>query len=198
VSELVHSAYIGRVARALQTVSEEDVLKLVDLLADTLISGGYVFIVGNGGSATTASHMATDLGVGSQRVGVGVRAVSLSDNSGATTATGNDLSFEDIFATQIRLLGREGDVLIAISASGRSPNLIRASLEAKKQGMRVAALTGFSGGQLKEVADISIHVETDDGDYGPAEDAHLVVNHMVTELLRQRAGKSPEGKNLHD
>jgi len=189
--------YVGRVMAALQTIREEEIRAFVDLLVDVRARGGRIFVVGNGGSATTASHMATDLGVGSQRVDAGLRVVSLADNSGVITATGNDLSFEDVFAAQVGLLGEPGDVLIAISASGNSPNLIEAALRAKNLAMTVVGLTGFSGGRLKDIADVSVHVETDNGDYGPAEDSHLVVNHMVTELLRQRVGTGFDIRNLH-
>ncbi len=195
--EMTDGGYIGRVIAALQTIREDEILAFVDLLVDVRERGGRVFIIGNGGSATTASHMATDFGVGSQRVDAGVRVFSLADNSGVITATGNDLSFEDIYAAQVRLLGEPGDVLVAISASGNSPNLVEAALRAKRLGMKVVGLTGFSGGRLREISDVSVHVETETGDYGPAEDAHLVVNHMVTELLRQRVGTASDTRNLH-
>lgn len=197
MGETTGGGYVSRVIAALQTIREDEILALVDLMVDVRARGGRVFIVGNGGSATTASHMATDFGVGSQRVDAGVRIFSLTDNSGVITATGNDLSFEDIYAAQVQLLGEEGDVLVAISASGNSPNLVEASLRAKHLGMTVVSLTGFSGGRLRDIADVSVHVETENGDYGPAEDAHLVVNHMVTELLRQRVGITSHTRNLH-
>lgn len=189
--------YADRVIAALKSIREDEILAFVELLVEVRARGGRVFIVGNGGSATTASHMATDLGVGSLRVEAGVRAFSLTDNSGVITATGNDLSFEDIYAAQLLLLGERGDVLVAISASGNSPNLIEAALRAKQVGMKVVGLTGFAGGRLKDIADVSVHVETENGDYGPAEDAHLVVNHMVTEILRQRIGTASDTRNLH-
>ena len=191
------SDYIERVLEALQNVREEDVHAFVDVLVDAYIRDKKVFVIGNGGSATTASHMATDLGVGSQRFGAGVRVVSLSDNSGALTAIGNDASFEDVFSEQLQLLAEEGDVLIAISVSGNSPNLVRAAMMARQENLTVVSLTGFSGGRLKELANVAVHVETEIGDYGPAEDAHLVVNHMVTELLRLRVGTASDISGLH-
>jgi len=189
--------YIKRVLDALQNVREADVLAFVDVLVDARIRDKKVFVIGNGGSAMTASHMATDLGVGSQRFGAGVRVVSLSENSGALTAIGNDASFEDVFSDQVQLLAEEGDVLIAISASGNSPNLVKAVMMARREKLTVVSLTGFSGGRLKELADVAVHVETENGDYGPAEDAHLVVNHMVTELLRLRVGTASDISGLH-
>ena len=195
--ESVVSSYTDRVFKALRSVSDEAVRVLVDVLVDAQVSGQTVFVVGNGGSATTASHMVTDLGVGSQRFGAGVRAFSLSDNSGVVTAVANDAAFDGIFSEQLQLLAREGDVLVAISASGNSPNLLKAAMTAQRMNMRVVSLTGFSGGHLKELADVAVHVETEDGDYGPAEDAHLVLNHMVTEMFRHRVGAASDSRNLH-
>ena len=197
MGEMTAGRYVGRVIGALQTIRDEDIYAFVDLLIAVRARGGQVFIIGNGGSATTASHMATDLGVGSQRIDAGIRVMSLVDNAGVLTATGNDLAFEDVYAAQVRLLGKEGDVLVAISASGNSPNLIEAVWHAKRLGMKVVALTGFAGGRLKDIADVSVHVETENGDYGPAEDAHLVLNHMVTELVRQQVGTASDTRNLH-
>jgi D-sedoheptulose 7-phosphate isomerase len=194
---VAHLTYLDRVSRALYSIKVEEVTKFVDLLVRARAANQLVLIVGNGGSATTASHMATDLGVGSQRFGAGIRVTSLVDNAGVITATGNDLSYDDIFSAQVQLLGQPGDVLVAISASGNSQNLIAAAAQAHQLGMKVVGITGFTGGRLAEMADLSIHVVTDVGDYGPAEDAHLVVNHMVTELLRQRLGGLADARNLH-
>lgn len=197
VGALTGGGYVARVQAALGTIHEEQVVAFVGILIEAREAERQVFVIGNGGSATTASHMATDLGVGSQRFGAGIRVTSLVDNAGVITATGNDLSYDDIFSAQVQLLGQPGDVLVAISASGNSKNLIAAVAQAHQFGMKVVGITGFTGGRLAEIADLSIHVLTDVGDYGPAEDAHLVVNHMVTELLRQRLGGLVDARNLH-
>ncbi len=189
--------YLGRVLRALQSIPMDRVASFVELLVAARELRRTVFLVGNGGSAATASHMATDLGVGSQRLGVGLRVICLVDNSAVLTATSNDVGFEDVYAAQVRLLGQPGDILVAISASGNSPNLLKVAVEAKEQGLSVVALTGFAGGELAGLADTSIHVPTAHGDYGPAEDAHLVINHMVTELLRLRSGAPQASRSLH-
>ena len=191
------SDYISRLTAALHSIPMESIDRFVDEIVRVRQADGCVFIIGNGGSASTASHMATDLGVGSQRFGAGVRAVSLADNSAALTATGNDLSFEHVFAAQVELLGRAGDLLIVISASGNSPNLLAAVQSAKNQSMVVVGMTGFTGGRLVEVADISILVDTNTGDYGPAEDAHLAINHLVTERLRATYASSTDVRDLH-
>ena len=189
--------YVPRLLAALRSIRNDEVEALLGELLEVRARGGRVFVIGNGGSAATASHMATDLGVGSQRVNAGLRVSSLCDNSSAITAAGNDLSFTEIFASQIRLLAEEGDLLIVISASGNSPNLVEAVSVAKQKRVKVACLTGFSGGQLRQMGDISVHVETAAGDYGPAEDAHMAISHMVTELLRHRVGSESDARNLH-
>ncbi len=189
--------YVERVTAALRSIKTDEVSIFVEALNRARLRASTVFIIGNGGSAATASHMATDLGVGSQRFDAGLRAISLADNVGTLTATGNDIAFEETFAAQVKLLGNAEDLLVAISASGNSRNLVAAVEVAKLRGMTVVALTGFSGGRLAKLADISVHVETEDGDYGPAEDAHLVVNHMVTELMRIRVNRDLDVRNPH-
>jgi D-sedoheptulose 7-phosphate isomerase len=191
------SDYLTRLSTALQSISVASIDRFVNELVRVRRSGGCVYIIGNGGSASTASHMATDLGVGSHRCGAGIRAITLTDNSGVVTATGNDLGFEEVFAAQVELLGQAGDLLVVISASGNSPNLLAAVDVAKRQAMTVVGLTGFDGGKLVDVADISIHVNTAMGDYGPAEDAHLAVNHMVTEQLRATFASTADVRDLH-
>lgn len=197
-SDLGVAGYLSRVSQAIESIDEQKVLEFVDLMCGLRRRDCKVLVCGNGGSSTTASHMATDLGVGSQKVGCGIRIISLSDNMAAVTAIGNDVSFVEVFAAQVQLLGSDGDMLIAISASGNSPNVIEAALRARDQGMTVVGITGFSGGRLKGLADISVHVTTADGDYGVAEDAHMIINHIVTELVRIKLGDASDGLNLHD
>lgn len=194
---MTQNDYVERLAKALLSIRQDCVRAFVAELVRVRESGNCVLIAGNGGSATTASHMATDLGVGSHKVGAGIRAVSLAENAGAITATANDLYFEMVFAAQVDLLGLPGDLLVVISASGNSPNLLAAVSSAKNRSMTVVSLTGFTGGRLAEVSDINIHVATDSGDYGPAEDAHLAVNHMVTEQLRAIYAQGSDPGNLH-
>lgn len=187
VSKPVSEGYVERVRRALDSVDSVSVERFVALLLLADSRGSAVFVLGNGGSAATASHMATDLGVGSLRRGRGLRVFSLADNSAALTATGNDISYEEIFSQQLRLMCREGDVVIAISASGNSPNLLCAVKTASELGAHTVGLSGFNGGKLRRCVDLSVHVSTEEGDYGPVEDVHLVVNHWVTEEYRRRA-----------
>jgi len=144
-----------------------------------------VFIAGNGGSASTALHFATDIGIGSLNRANPVRSVSLCDNTAAITAIANDMDYSSIFVQQLKLLGKQGDLLIVISASGNSDNLIKAVEVASALGIESHSLTGFDGGKLKQLTDgRNIHVETPKGAYGLVEDAHLAICHVITECIR--------------
>jgi D-sedoheptulose 7-phosphate isomerase len=142
-----------------------------------------VFVFGNGGSASTASHHVCDYvktaAVGNQPR---LRAFCLSDNVGLSTAVGNDNSYDDIFAYPLAAYARPGDVAVAISCSGNSPNVIRACQWALSNGVMVVGLTGFSGGALKSLANVHIHVPSDN--FGIIEDLHLSVGHVASQLLK--------------
>ena len=146
-----------------------------------------VLIVGNGGSAATASHMACDLGKGTiDRTASRFRrfrALSLADNSALMSAVGNDLSFDDLFSEQLATLMCDGDVVIVISASGNSPNLVRAVEYARSRGAETIGLLGFGGGRLAEMVDHALVVSS--RNYGLSEDFHLIIQHVVTQYLRR-------------
>ena len=141
------------------------------------------FFIGNGGSAATASHFANDIAIGTNSYEKPFRAVSLTDSNAIITAVGNDFGFEEIFVRQLRVLGRAGDVVVAISASGNSPNLLRTFDYAKKIDIKTVAITAFDGGKMKQMADEGVHVPTAPKEYGPAEDAHMVLDHLVGAYL---------------
>jgi D-sedoheptulose 7-phosphate isomerase len=147
-----------------------------------------VFVIGNGGSASTASHMACDLAKniypadGAPRIRR-FRVLSLTDNVALITALANDNGYDRVFADQLSYYVRPGDLVIAISASGNSPNVLEGLAAARTAGARTAALLGFGGGRARELADVSVLV--DSRDYGHVEDAHLVVNHLVTAWMRR-------------
>lgn len=145
-----------------------------------------VYVIGNGGSASTAAHLATDLGVGSLRRSNPIRCISLAENQGVLTATSNDLEFKSVYSEQIRLLGKPDDILICISASGNSANLIEAVQIAKSKKIFTVAITGFDGGKLREISDLNIHTPTEIGAYGIAEDLHSTVCHILTEIVRSK------------
>jgi len=177
------SKYLLELEATINTFPSTEVVNLASVLKN-LTTNNTLYVIGNGGSATTAAHMVTDLGVGSLRRSNPVRCISLVDNPGVLTATSNDLDFSSVFSQQIKLLGRRGDVLLCFSASGNSVNLINAVEEAKKLGVLTVGITGFDGGRLKDLCDISIHTPTKVGSYGVVEDIHSTVSHVLTEVIR--------------
>jgi len=143
-----------------------------------------IYFAGNGGSASTASHFCQDLSeVGRKIKGKGFRSQSITDNVSALTAIGNDYGYTDIFSMQIQYYFDPGDVLVVISASGNSANVINAVELAKEKGGKTIGLVGFDGGKLAKICDIVVHITSKKGEYGPVEDAHLILNHMITSYL---------------
>jgi len=143
-------------------------------------SNARIYIIGNGGSASTASHMANDLGTGLKRRDIlSLDVLSLCDNTSIATALANDIGYENIFYMQLKDILKPEDTIIAISCSGNSPNILKAVKYAKEMGTTIISLTGFSGGTLKKSSDINIHFETSNKDYGLVEDAHMIINHML-------------------
>ena len=136
--------------------------------------------MGNGGSAASASHWVNDL---TRWRAKPFRAISLVDNAAIVTAYANDEGFEHIFRMQLQNLMTPGDAVVAISASGNSPNLVSALDYANAVGGVTIGLTGFSGGALREIANSGVHVPSEIGEYGPVEDAHMILGHLVTERL---------------
>jgi D-sedoheptulose 7-phosphate isomerase len=176
-------AYLRHVATVLQGIDTKEVGRFVETLLDARERGATIFFIGNGGSAATASHFANDLAIGPNDYEKPFRVCALTDNVAVLTAIGNDFGYEEIFARQVRVLGKHGDVLVAISASGNSPNLLKAFEAAKTAGITTVALTAFDGGQMRKLADRGVHVPTGPKEYGPAEDAHMVLDHLVAAYL---------------
>jgi len=174
--------YFLRLQSGISNIRHDEIAVLAQQIEQTCAAGGNIWIAGNGGSAATASHMAVDLSFG-VRPGGKIRAISLSDSVSSVTATGNDVSFEEIFSRQLKGLARSGDLLILISASGNSPNLFRAFDEASSMGVKTAAILGFDGGLLASKVHYPVLAECQIGDYGVAEDLHLAINHCLKELL---------------
>jgi len=174
--------YAGRLKAVLETVDWGPVTQLARELHDCWQTGRHVFLCGNGGAAGNAAHMAVDLAFGiSKSRGSGLRATALTCNQSLMTCLANDRGYDSIFSWQLAVQAGNGDVLIALSASGNSPNIIDALQEAKSIGMRTYAIVGCSGGKAKALADAAIHFATDDMQI--AEDLQLVVGHMLTQWL---------------
>jgi len=176
-------AYLKYLQTVLQGIDTAEIGQFIETLLDARGRGATIFFIGNGGSAATASHFANDLSIGTNDYDRPFRAVSLTDNVAVISAIGNDFGYEDIFSRQLRVLGQKGDLLVAISASGNSPNLLKAFEVARSLGIKTVALTAFDGGKMRVVADEGIHVPTEAKEYGPAEDAHMVLDHLVGAYL---------------
>ena len=178
-------AYVVSLKAALDKVDWTAVDRLADLLFDLWQNDQQVIVFGNGGSACTASHYVVDVvktaAVAGERP---LRAMSLVDNTGLMTAVGNDNGYGQTFAYAINAFARPGDAAIAISGSGNSPNVVGACRLAKDRGMTLVCLTGFDGGQISHLADLHIHVPSDN--YGVIEDIHLSIGHMVTQALKAK------------
>ena len=171
-------SYIAAQHRALDSVSLDTIVQATETVRTAWQEDRQIFAIGNGGSAASASHFATDLGKGSSdKLGQRFRVSSLNDNVSWITALGNDYSYEDIFLRQLQNFARAGDVLIAVSVSGASPNLVKALTWAKTQGLRTIALVGAKRGTLADIAELSIVV--DDTHYGRVEDVHMHILHMI-------------------
>jgi D-sedoheptulose 7-phosphate isomerase len=175
--------YIKYLQSILGSLDAAEIGHFIETLLAARERGATIFFVGNGGSAATASHFANDLAIGTNEYDKPFRAISLTDNVPLITAIGNDFGYEEIFVRQLRILGKKGDLLIAISASGNSSNLLRAFEYARASGIKTIAITAFDGGKMRTQADEGIHVPTELKEYGPAEDAHMVLDHLVGAYL---------------
>jgi len=176
------SRYISYLKDVLSNIDVNQVEKLVLSLEKARKNGNTIFIIGNGGSATTASSMANDLGfdiIKKTKTKKPFKFLSLTDNNSVITAIANDVGYEEVFVNQLKIHYRKGDQLIIISASGNSPNLVSAAKWFKSQKGKVISFLGFDGGKLKKISDIILHAKTEKGDYGPVEDTHLIINHVL-------------------
>lgn len=178
---LLISNYIEKLKSAVSAIPVESVNDLIETLEDARISGRQVFLMGNGGSASTAEHMACDLTNTINNISHRFDAISLVSNTPKLLAIANDYSYEDIFIEQIRGKIKPGTILIGISGSGKSKNLIKAAEYASTHGAKVISFTGFDGGKLKQMSDLSIHINVNNMQV--AEDIHLSINHMLVYVL---------------
>jgi D-sedoheptulose 7-phosphate isomerase len=178
--------YLGYLAEILQQLDADAIASFIDELMDARERGARIFFIGNGGSAATASHFANDIAIGSRTWEKPFRAVSLTENTAIVTAIANDDGYDEIFTQQLRAQMSKGDLVVAISVSGNSPNIVGAVEFAKERGARTAGLTGFTGGRLAELVDVNLHVPTEQGEYGPAEDVHMIFDHLVGAYLALR------------
>jgi D-sedoheptulose 7-phosphate isomerase len=177
--------YSARLAVTLSTFDWSPVEKLADELLECCKSRRQVFLCGNGGSAGNANHLANDMIYAmSKQLGTGLRVQALSANPSVLTCLANDEGYENVFSHQLEVLANKGDVVVAFSGSGNSPNILRVLETAKRHGVRSYAVLGFTGGKAKALADVPIHFPVDDMQI--AEDTQTIIGHMIVQWLYAR------------
>jgi D-sedoheptulose 7-phosphate isomerase len=177
--------YLEGLREAVDALEHPKLIRLGEMLFRAYTNGKQVFTLGNGGSASTASHMAADLA--KNTIGPNMRRfriISLNDNVSLLTALANDIGYENVFSEQLKSLVRAGDLIVVISASGNSPNVLSAIRCAQARSAEVAGLFGFDGGAASELADLSIVVPS--RHYGIIEDVHLTINHVLVDHFQLR------------
>lgn len=182
--DLPFAEYMAKMKQAIGLIPEKKVEEAIMLILKARKEGGCIYCIGNGGSAATASHFVNELWKGCSLKGKkGFKAICLSDNIPNFSAFANDEGYENVFCGQLEGIVTSKDLLFAISSSGNSKNILKAVEVAQNNGAKAIGLTGFSGGKLKQVSDVSIHLADDH--YGRVEDAHMIVCHYVGNHLRR-------------
>ena len=170
--------YVQQQKAALDSIDVDAVGRLIERLRRAVDEERQIFVFGNGGSAANASHFATDLGKGSSdKIGRRFRVLSLNDNVSWMTAIGNDYAYEDVYLRQLQNYGKKGDVVLTMSVSGSSPNVVKAVQWAKEHGLYTAALVGGKRGKVAQIADEAIVIDSEH--YGRVEDAQMTICHML-------------------
>ena len=178
-AEIFAEKYINYLCEILNSIDKKSIANFIEVIIAARESGSHIYFIGNGGSAATASHFANDLSVGTRSWKKPFKAISLTDNNAVITAIGNDCGYDEIFSQQLKAHLLPNDVVVAISASGNSPNIIKAIEYTNSKGGISIGLSGFDGGILKEISKYSVHVPSNKGEYGPVEDAHMVLDHLL-------------------
>lgn len=179
-----YMAHLNGLLKGVDSSKVEDVSRI---FLQARRQGNSIYFAGNGGSAATASHFAQDLcEVGRKAKCPTFKGIGLTDNTAFITAVGNDYGFEKIFTVQMQEVFQPDDVLVVISASGNSRNLVEAVKLANARGGVTIGLLGFDGGELLKICQHSIHIRTEKGEYGPVEDVHMVLDHLITSYLYRK------------
>jgi D-sedoheptulose 7-phosphate isomerase len=186
--ELIQN-YLSTLQLTMDQLPRQSIADVIAILQQARVRGSQVFTLGNGGSASTASHFACDLAKNTRQGGFPhFRVIGLTDNMAMFSALANDEGYENVFSEQLASLVRPGDIVIAISASGNSKNVIRAAELAHREGATVVGFTGFDGGTLRQLADFNIHVNSNIIEH--VEDIHLMLEHLIVRTIKQEAQSS--------
>ena len=176
------AVYIDHEVETLRALDKDSINDALNLLLETIEKGNTVFVFGNGGSSATASHFQNDFNKGvSEHTEKKFNFLCLNDNVATVMAVANDIGFEEVFRFQLRGHIKPGDVVLAISGSGNSKNVINAVEYAKEQGCRVIGLTGFGGGKLRQLADVSLHAPINSMQI--TEDIHMIFDHLMMSIF---------------
>lgn len=177
--------YISTLHKTIDQLPQELIVEVINILQKARMQRNQVFIMGNGGSASTASHFVCDLAKNTRHAGLPhYRAIGLTDNMAIFSAYANDEGYENVFAKQLVNLIQPGDVIIGVSASGNSQNVLNAIQEAKLLATTTIAFTGFDGGRLAQMVDINIHVKSNIIEH--VEDIHLMLEHMIVKAIKDQ------------
>jgi D-sedoheptulose 7-phosphate isomerase len=185
------TTYKSTISNVLDMLSSDEIENFIQLLVNAFNEDKFVFVIGNGGSAANASHLAQDLAKGTRKSPDQIRrlkALSLTDNTSFITAQGNDEGYESVFEQQLKTYATQGDYLIAISGSGNSPNIIKAVQWANSNGLVTIGITGYDGGILRKISAHNVHVNLNE--MCTAESIHSIIFHYVILELRERLGQT--------
>ena len=190
--------YYDRERAAVERFNLDEINEAMNVIMDTYENGGMIYVCGNGGSASTASHMQNDFNKGiSEYTDKKFRFYCLNDNVSTMMAVANDIGYEEVFRFPLRNVITENDLFIGISGSGNSKNVLNAAEFAHERGAKVIGITGYSGGKLKEIADYKMHV--DEMDMQIAEDLHMTFDHMMMKIFYNYLTKGEiTGNNIND
>ncbi len=181
--------YIARLLVIFNSINKKKIFELENLINWARTENRNIFVFGNGGSAATASTMANDLGfdiLKKTNVKKTFKVFCLNDNTSVLTAIANDVGYENIFLNQLKIHFRKKDLAIILSASGNSKNIIKAANWIKKEKGYVFSIVGFDGGKLKKISNNCIHIPSIKGEYGPVEDIHLMINHILAHWFQKK------------
>jgi D-sedoheptulose 7-phosphate isomerase len=180
-------SYFQNLIDTFKKLDKESIIKLEREFLEIRKKNATLYVFGNGGGAATAMTMANDLGfdVLKKTNKKTFKIVSLNDNSSVITAIANDTGYDNIFVNQLKIHFKKNDKILIFSASGNSKNLIDAANWVKKKGGKVMSILGFDGGKLKKISNLTIHIRSEKGDYGPVEDSQLIINHIMAHWFQK-------------
>ncbi|MGV8141877.1 MAG: D-sedoheptulose-7-phosphate isomerase [Candidatus Woesearchaeota archaeon] len=180
--------YCEYLSHLLTSMNHTKVAEIVDIFIEAEKNDRTIYFLGNGGSAATSTHFACDLGKGTKTMVNRFKTQGLADNFATFTAYANDDGYEHVFSKQLENVLKKGDVVVVITASGNSQNLINAVQYAKTCRAKTVGLLGFDGGKIKDMCDTSLIIYTPKGEYGPVEDIHMVLDHIITTYIFMKLG----------